>query len=370
VKAIRFLDLVAIHASIRDELDDAYRRVMESGQYVLEREVEAFEREFADYCGGRYCVSTGNGLDALQLVLRAWGIGEGDEVVVPATTFIATWLAVSHTGARPVPVECDVGTQNIEPALIGRAITPRTRAIIAVHLFGQTADMDLVLDVARRHGLPVLEDAAQAHGAVYKGRRAGTLGHAAAFSFYPAKNLGALGDAGGVVTDDEELATRVRMLRNYGAREKYHHDSRGFNSRLDALQAAFLRVKLRYLDGWNERRRALARRYLRSLRDIERLSLPEVPGWSDPVWHLFVVRHPHRDELRRWLRDVGVETHLHYPVPPHLSEAYREFGWKRGDFPTTEEFAATCVSLPMGPHLTEDDVDRVVSRVRAFVADA
>lgn len=361
-----FLDLRPAYEELREELDAAYRRVVASGRYVLEREIEGFEHEFATYCGARHCIGVGNGLDALHLVLRACDIHEGDEVIVPATTFIATWLAVSYAGATPVPVDCDPHTQNLDPARVADAVGPRTRAIIPVHLFGQPADLDPILEVGRRHGLRVIEDAAQAHGARYKGKRVGDLGDAAAFSFYPAKNLGALGDAGAVVTDNGDLAARVRALRNYGSKEKYRHEVQGFNSRLDALQAAVLRVKLGHLDAWNHRRRAVARRYLTELAALSGLELPLAPEWSEPVWHLFVVRHKSRDELRGWLRAEGVETLLHYPRPPHLSGAYRHRGWKEGAFPVAEAFARTCLSLPIGPHLLDAQVDHVIASLKAY----
>jgi dTDP-4-amino-4,6-dideoxygalactose transaminase len=361
-----FLDLQPAYEELRDELDGAYRRVMESGRYVLEREVEGFEQEFATYCGAQHCIGVGNGLDALHLILRGWGIHEGDEVVVPAMTAIATWLAVSYSGATPVPVDCDPRTQNLDAAQLREAVSPRTRAIIAVHLFGQPADLDPILEVGRRHGLRVIEDVAQAHGARYKGRRVGSLGDAAGFSFYPTKNLGALGDAGAVVTNDDDLAAKVRLIRNYGAKEKYYEVVKGFNSRLDALQAAFLRVKLRHLDAWNDRRRALARRYLRDLAGIPGLGLPLMPEWSEPVWHLFVVRHAHRDELRGRLNAEGVGTLLHYPVPPHLSQAYADRRWTTGAFPATEAFSRTCLSLPLSPHVTEVQAEHVISSVRGY----
>lgn len=367
--SIPFLDLRPAYEELRDELDAAYRRVMASGQYVLEREVEGFEHEFATYCGARRGIGVGNGLDALHLILRACGIREGDEVTVPATTFIATWLAVSYTGATPVPVDCQPHTQNLDPSRLSEAVGPRTRAIIVVHVFGQPAEMDPILEVGRRHGLRIVEDAAQAHGARYRGRRVGSLGDAAAFSLYPTKNLGALGDAGTVVTNDERLAESVRSMRNYGSREKYRHEEQGFNSRLDALQAAFLRVKLTHLDAWNDRRRAIAHRYLRELAGIPGLELPRVPEWSEPVWHLFVIRHSRRDELRRWLNAEGVETLLHYPVPPHLSGAYADRGWKEGAFPVAEASSRTSLSLPMGPHLTDAQARHVISSLRAYFGE-
>lgn len=360
---VPFLDLRAPYLELKEELDAAYLRAMESGWYVLGREVRLFEEEFAAYCGAERCVGVANGLDALHLILRSYGIGDGDEVIVPANTYIATWLAVSYAGARPVPVEPDERTYNIDPDRLEAAMTPRTRAVIAVHLYGQPADMDPIVEVARRHGLKVIEDAAQAHGARYKGRRVGALGDAAGFSFYPAKNLGAAGDGGAVVTDDAELADRVRVLRNYGSRVKYHNEVKGLNSRLDELQAALLRVKLSRLDEWNSRRRDVAARYLEALDGVPDLALPFVPGWAEPVWHLFVARHPQRDALQRHLADSGIGTLIHYPIPPHLSGAYAGEGWESGDFPITEAMAGEILSLPMGPHLRESQVDEVARSI-------
>ena len=320
---VPFLDLKAASQELKVELDAAYRLVMESGSYILGEKVEAFEQEFATYCGARHCIGVANGLEALHLILRAYNIGPGDEVIVPANTYIATWLAVSHAGATPVPVEPDSQTYNVAPERIAAAITPRTRCIIPVHLYGQPADMDSILEIAKGNDLKVIEDAAQAHGARYKDRRTGSLGDAAGFSFYPGKNLGALGDAGAVVTSDDALADRVRVLRNYGSRVKYHNEVQGFNSRLDPLQAAFLRVKLRHLEEWNDRRRVLASRYLESLRGVPELLLPYVPEWAEPAWHLFVVRHPRRDALQQHLNRTGIGTLIHYPIPAHLSLAYK-----------------------------------------------
>jgi dTDP-4-amino-4,6-dideoxygalactose transaminase len=360
---VPFLDVGASYAELRTEIDAAYRRVMESGWYILGEEVEAFEREWAAFCGTAHCVGVGNGLEALHLVLRAWGIGEGDEVIVPSNTYIATWLAVSYAGATPVPVEPDEGTYDIDPARIEAAVSDRTRAILPVHLYGQTADMDPINEIAARHGLKVLEDAAQAHGARYKGRRAGSLGHAAGWSFYPGKNLGAFGDAGAVTTDDGELADRVRVLRNYGSRVKYLNEVKGFNSRLDPLQAAFLRVKLGHLDEWNARRRAVAAHYLEALADVPDLTLPRVPTWAEPMWHQFVVRHPRRDALQAALLAQGVGTMIHYPIPPHLSTAYAELGVAPGAHPIAEALANTVLSLPIGPHLGAQMVRAVVEEI-------
>jgi len=359
---VPFLDLKAPYIELKDELDEACARVLGSGWYIMGRECESFEAEFADFCGSRYCVGVGNGLDALHLILRAYGIGEGDEVIVPANTYIATWLAVSYAGATPVPVEPDGRTYNIDPSLMERAVTPRTKAVIAVHLYGQPADMDAVVEVAKRHGLKVIEDAAQAHGARCRGRRAGSLGDAAGFSFYPTKNLGALGDGGAVTTDDGVLADRVRVLKNYGSRVRYCNEVKGFNSRLDELQAALLRVKLARLDEWNARRKAAAVRYMAGLENLH-LVLPYVPEWSEPAWHLFAVRHPERDALREKLESHGIGTLIHYPVPPHLSEAYRDMGYREGSFPITERVAREIVSLPIGPHISGSDLEHVLSSV-------
>ncbi|MCR4399292.1 MAG: DegT/DnrJ/EryC1/StrS family aminotransferase, partial [Syntrophomonadaceae bacterium] len=322
---VPFLDLPRLHGEIQGELEAAFRRVVAGGSFVLGEEVAVFEREFAAYCGTRHCIGVGSGLDALHLLLRAAGIGPGDEVLVPANTFIATWLAVAHAGATPVPVEPDPHTYNLDPDRLEEAITPRTRAVVAVHLYGQPADMDRILAVARRHGLRVFEDAAQAHGARYKGRRTGSLADAAGFSFYPAKNLGALGDGGAVTTDDDELAARVRWLRNYGSPARSLHQLAGFNSRLDELQAALLRVKLPHLDRWNRLRACLAEAYSQALADSGVIP-PWVPEWAEPAWHLYVVRSRQRGRLQEGLARAGVATLIHYPVCPHLQGAFRHLG--------------------------------------------
>jgi dTDP-4-amino-4,6-dideoxygalactose transaminase len=363
---VPFLDVKAAYRELQPALDAAYRRVMESGSYILGEEVDAFEREFAAYCGVKHCIGVGDGLDALVLILRAIGIAAGDEVVVPANTYIATWLAVSHVGASPVPVEPNPRTSNLDPERLEAAITRRTRAIIAVHLYGQPAEMQSILEVGRRFGLSVIEDAAQAHGALYQGKRAGQLADAAGFSFYPAKNLGAFGDAGTVVTNNDALADSVRVLRNYGSRKKYYNEVKGFNSRLDSLQAAFLRVKLKYLDEWNQRRRTLACRYLADLTDTPGLILPEMAKDVEPVWHLFVVRHSQRDALQQHLNGRGIGTLVHYPVPPHLSAAYTKCGGKRGDLPITEQLADTVLSIPMGPHVDIEATMSVIKAIKAF----
>lgn len=365
---VPFLELRSTYMELRTELDDAFRRVMESGSYLFGEELNAFEREYAAYCGTKHCVGVGNGLDALHLILRAYEIGQGDEVIVPAHTFIATWLAVSYAGATPVPVEVNPQSYNMAADRIETALSPRTRAIMPVHLYGQPAEMDAIMALARRHGLKVIEDNAQACGARYKGRRTGALGDAAGHSFYPGKNLGAFSDAGAVTTDDDTLAERIRALRNYGARRKYVHDYKGFNSRMGELQAAFLRVKLRHLDAWNQRRRRVAAIYLRELQGVPGLILPHVPDWAEPVWHLFVVRHPQRDRLQLALAEAGIGTLIHYPIPPHLSGAYADDTWPRGAFPISESLADTVLSLPIGPHMTEEQTATVVMAVKEVTA--
>jgi len=363
VITIPFLDFVGPYEELKPQLDEAYFRFMKSAWYILGKEVEAFEEEYAAYCNSKYCIGVANGLEALHLILRAYGIGKGDEVIVPSNTYIATWLAVSYADAAPVPVEPDPETFNLDPARIEKAITPRTKAIMPVHLYGQPADMDPIMAIAEKHGLKVIEDNAQAQGALYKGRRTGNLGHAAGHSYYPGKNLGALGDAGAVTTDDAALADRIRTLRNYGSKKKYYNESKGYNSRLDELQAAFLRVKLHKLDEWNERRRKIAALYLSEM-PKGKVTLPKVPQWADPVWHLFVVRHPRRDGFQKALTDAGIGTLIHYPVPPHLSGAYADAGFTQGAFPIAEASAESVLSLPMGPHLSIEQAVKVVEAVK------
>ena len=353
---IPFLDLKAPYIELKDDLDAAYKRVMESGWYILGKEVAAFEDEFAAYSQAKHCIGVANGLDALHLIVRGYGIGHGDEVIVPSNTYIATWLAVTHAGATPVPVEPDVNSYNIDPTRMEAAITPKTKAIMVVHLYGQTADMDSINAIAQKHGLKVIEDCAQAHGALYKGRRAGSLGDAAGFSFYPGKNLGAIGDGGAVTTSDDQLAERLKVLRNYGSQVKYHNDVVGFNSRLDELQAAFLRVKLARLDKWNEQRRETAALYMKLLADVPGLIIPTVSQWAEPVWHLFVVRSTVRDLLQSTLTDCGIGTMIHYPIPPHLQPAYADLGYKNGDFPISEAVHSSIISLPMWPGISAEAV--------------
>jgi len=364
---VPFLDLHAVYQELKEDLDTAYKRVMDSGWFIMGAEVEAFEHEFASYCEAKHCIGVANGLEALHLILRAYDIGVGDEVIVPANTFIATWLAVTYAGAKPEPVEPDAFTYNLDPTLIEAAITPKTKAIIPVHLYGQPADMDPINEIAKRNRLIVIEDAAQAHGARYKGRLCGNLSHAAGFSFYPGKNLGALGDAGAIVTNDTKIAERVRMLHNYGSKEKYNHEFKGFNSRLDEMQAAFLRVKLRHLDEWNNRRKIIAAYYMEHLAELPALTLPTVPNWASPSWHIFAIQHNNREGLRQHLTEKGVGTIIHYPMPPHLSKAYQEVGSLKSAFAISEKIALSELSLPMGPHLRLDQTEYIVNTINEFL---
>jgi dTDP-4-amino-4,6-dideoxygalactose transaminase len=359
---IPFLDLSAAYRELKTEINTAVSRVLESGWYILGPEVEAFESEWAAYCEAKYAVGLANGLDALTLALRALDIGPNDEVIVPSNTYIATWLAVTGVGATPVPVEPDVATHNIDPARIEAAITSRTRALLPVHLYGQSADMDPILDIASRHGLRVIEDAAQAHGARYKGQRIGAHGDIVCWSFYPGKNLGALGDAGAITTNDTALAERVALLSNYGSRQKYVNEEVGVNSRLDPIQAAVLRVKLTVLDEWTERRRAVASAYTLGLAESG-LILPHVPDWAEPAWHLYVVRTPDRDRLQGRLSEAGIGTLIHYPIPPHMQKAYAGLGIAPKALPTARRLADDVVSLPVGPNLLMPEVNSIISEV-------
>ena len=364
---IPFLDLKAPYLELKQELDEAIARVVSSGWFIGGGEIDQFEADFAQYCGATHAVGVANGLDALHLALRAMDVGPGDEVIVPTNTYIATWLAVSQCGATPVPVEPDARTYNIDPALIEAAITSRTKVILPVHLYGQPADMDPILTIARKHGLRVLEDGAQAHGARYKGRRLGSHGDAVTWSFYPGKNLGAMGDAGAVTTDDPQIADRIRVLRNYGSRVKYVNEVQGYNSRLDPLQAAILRVKLAHLDEWNARRNVIAQLYSSGLTEYG-LTLPHVPDWAEPVWHLYVVQHPQRDALQQALANAGVGSLIHYPIPPHRQQAYATAAWHKGAFPLAEQMADQVLSLPSGPAMSESDVRQVIDAVKSGIA--
>jgi len=368
-----FLDLQAINAVNRDELIEACTRVIDSGWYITGNELSRFEREFADYCGSKHCIGVANGLDALILTLRAWKelgkLKDGDEVIVPANTYIASILAITENRLVPVLVEPDETSFNLCPRKAEAAITPRTRAILAVHLYGQLADMPALLEVAQRHNLLLLEDAAQAHGASTGGRKAGNWGHAAGFSFYPGKNLGALGDAGAITTSDDELAQTLRALRNYGSHEKYKNLYQGVNSRLDEIQAAILSVKLKYLDEHTRQRRAIAQLYLDGISNPA-ISLPLAPGVSaltrsEHVWHLFVIRCEQRASLQQYLVDCGVQTLIHYPIPPHQQQAYRE--WNDRQLPLTQRIHQQVLSLPMGPTLSTEDAQTVIAACNQWV---
>lgn len=364
MKRIPYLDLKQANQPLEDELSDAFQQVLHSGWFILGKAVETFEEDFASYIGTKYCIGVGNGLEALHLILRAYGIGDGDEVIVPSNTYIATWLAITYIGATPVPVEPDPSTYNLDPDRIESAITGATRAILPVHLYGQSAEMDPIIEIAERHSLVVIEDAAQAQGAAYLDRKCGNLGHAAGFSFYPGKNLGALGDAGAVTTNDDALASKVLALRNYGSQKKYHNEVLGFNSRLDELQAAFLSVKLPYLDGWNAHRREIASFYSEQLSKIPSLTIPFVPDRATPIWHIYPLCTEKRDQLQAFLKHNGVETLIHYPIPPHLSKAYAFMGYSEGDFPIAERIAKTELSLPIGPDLTLEMAEYVVQKIQ------
>jgi dTDP-4-amino-4,6-dideoxygalactose transaminase len=358
---VPFVDLKAVREELGAELDSAVARVLDSGWYLLGTELEEFEAAFAEYCGVAHCVGVGSGLSALELSLKAAGVGPGDEVIVPAYTWIATWTAVTLAGARPVGVDVLEGTYNVDPEAAASAVGPRTAAIVPVHLRGEPAEIEPLRRLAADNGLFLLEDAAQAHGARAGGRRAGSLGDAGAFSFYPAKNLGSLGDGGAVTTDDAELAERLRKLRNYGMRDRYEIETAGINSRLDEIGAAVLRAKLPHLDDWNRRRRAIADRYREALADEAAVALPQPPAWAEPVWHLFVVGHDDRDAVQARLTERGVQTLVHYPVLPHLAPPYLEAGFARGAFPVAERLSKRALSLPIYPQLAESDADRAMT---------
>jgi dTDP-4-amino-4,6-dideoxygalactose transaminase len=380
--SVPFQDFKAAYQELKAELDDAYFRFMESGWYVLGKELTAFEEEYAHYCEAKHCVGVANGLDALHLALRAMNIGPGDEVIVPSNTYIATWLAVTQVGAIPVAVEPDPATFNLDPTRVEDAVTARTKVILSVNLYGQPCDYDPLLAIASKHGLKLAIDNAQAQGAFYKGRRVGGIADIECHSFYPSKNLGAFGEAGAITTNDPELADKVRVLRNYGSRVRYHNEVAGYNSRLDELQAAFLRVKLRHLDEWNARRTAIAEQYLSALRPLASdlrypssglrppasdISLPIIPEWASPVWHLFVIRHPQRDLLQQHLTDQGIQTIIHYPIPPHLSGAYSDSCLLSPvSLPIAEQLAKEVLSLPIGPQMPIDSVSSVVNAIKSF----
>jgi dTDP-4-amino-4,6-dideoxygalactose transaminase len=363
---VPFVDLSAQYPTIAPEINEAVAKVIQGTDFILGREVNLFEEEFAAFCEAKYAVGVDSGTSALELALRAYDIGPGDEVITAANTFIASALAISHAGAKPVLVDVDPYTHTIDVAGISKAITSRTRAILPVHLYGHPAHMDPIRQLALKHGLVVIEDACQAHGARYKGKRAGSLGDAAAFSFYPGKNLGAFGDGGMVVTNDREIAKRLEMLRNYGQKEKYHHQFRGYNRRLDTLQAAILRVKLKYLEKWNAARRWNAKLYQEFLDGFGIVTPTEAAG-AESVWHLYVIRTENRDMLRESLLSKGISAGIHYPIPIHLQPAYKDLGHKRGDFPITEAHAQRILSLPMYAELTPESIKYVARCIEAVL---
>ncbi len=362
---ISFSSFDAMHNEIKEKIVEKFKEVYEKNWYIQGQEVELFEKEFAEYCGAKYCVGCGNGLDALFLILKAYGIGLGDEVIVPSNTYIATALAVSYTGAKPVFVEPELETYNIDPERIEEKITDRTKAIMAVHLYGKPAKMDKIKAIAEQHELRLIEDAAQAHGAEYKGKKVGSLGDAAGFSFYPGKNLGALGDAGAVVTDDKSLADKVRALGNYGSDYKYHHIYQGHNSRLDELQAAFLRIKLRNLERWTVDRRNTAKLYEQQIKQSD-IILPTESEGEKHVYHIFAIRSNRRDKLETYLNEKGIGTNKHYPIPMHLQGAYKELGMKKGDLPLAEEISATQLSIPMYYGMTPEEISYVIDTINRF----
>ncbi|MED0652873.1 DegT/DnrJ/EryC1/StrS family aminotransferase [Anoxybacillus geothermalis] len=362
---IPFLDLKKINLQYKKEIEAAMARVLESGWYILGKEVEKFEEEFAAYCGTKYAIGVANGLDALTLILKAYDIGEGDEVIVPANTYIATILAISANGATPVLVEPDINSYNLDPSKIEEKITSKTKAIMVVHLYGQVANMDPINEIAKKYNLKVIEDAAQAHGAVYGDKRAGSLGDVAGFSFYPSKNLGALGDGGAITTNDDELAEKLRALRNYGSHEKYKNLFKGVNSRLDEIQAAILRVKLKYLDKDNEKRRQIAEYYLNHIKN-EKVILPIIENGNrlSHVWHLFVVKVENRERFQKYLKENGIQTSIHYPIPPHKQKAYEE--WSHCSFSISEKIHKTVISLPISPVLAFEHVKKIVKIINEY----
>lgn len=362
---IPFVNFKPMHDEIRNDIAKVFEEVYNSNWFILGDKVSVFEKNFSEYIGTKYCIGTGNGLDSLSLILKGYDIGKGDEIIVPSNTYIATALAVSYTGAVPVFLEPDIGTYNINANLIENAITDKTKAILVVHLYGQTAQMNQIQQIAKRHNLLLIEDCAQAHGATFEGKNAGTFGNAAGFSFYPGKNLGALGDGGAVVTDDEQLAKKVAALRNYGSYQKYYNEYKGVNSRLDELQAAFLSVKLRNLDRWNEDRKRIAKLYIEGINN-KNIILPYVIYEANPVWHVFAVRCSRRNELQEYLDANDIHTVIHYPIPIHLQEAYKGLGYKKGDFPIAEKISEEVLSLPMWYGMNDSEIEYIVDKLNKF----
>ena len=360
---IKFLDLYKINERFRVEFDKKVKEVLDSGWYIHGKQDELFEKHFAEFCGVKHCIGCANGLDALNLIIKGFGFKEGDEIIVPANTYIASILAISENGCTPVLVEPDINTYNINPDLIEEKITKNTKAIMVVHLYGQAVRMDKIWQVAKKHGLKIIEDSAQAHGAVYNGKKTGSLGDASGFSFYPGKNLGCLGDGGCVTTNDDELAARIRAIANYGSDRKYHHIYKGINSRLDEFQAAFLDVKLPYLDKHNSRRREISKYYRENIKN-PKIILPKVYDENAHVWHIFAVRTQRRDEFQKYLADNGIQTIIHYPTPPHKQDAYKE--WNELSYPITEEIHNTVLSLPISPVITDEEAARVVEVINEY----
>ncbi len=366
MKPIPFLSFEKMHAQIKREMLHAFEKVYDSYWYILGKEVETFEKQYAQYSHVQYCVGVGNGLDAIIIALKTLNIGKGDSVLVPSNTYIATWLAVSYVGAEIIPVEPDEKTYNIQPENIEAAIKENTKAIIPVHLYGQICEMDKIMQIAQKYNLFVIEDNAQAQGSFFKGKISGSWGHINATSFYPGKNLGALGDAGAITTNDAVLYQKAKTIRNYGSQKKYYNEVKGINSRLDEMQAAFLQVKLKYLDEWNKERQQIAQWYFETLNDEKNIILPYIHPDATSNFHLFVIRTKKRNELQEYLHKNNIGTLIHYPVPPHLQEAYKDLNYKKGDFPIAEEIADTCLSLPMYPGLEKKDIEYIASKIKNF----
>lgn len=357
---IPFLNLEPMHSEIRNEILSTFKKIYDKNSFILGHSVDSFEQEFSKYCNTNYCISCGNGLDALSIILRGYDIGDGDEVIVPSNTFIATALAVSYVGAKVVFVEPDIKTFNIDVNKIEEAITPKTKAIIAVHLYGRPAEIDKIKVICKKYNLKLIEDAAQSHGAIYNGKKTGNLGDAAGFSFYPGKNLGALGDGGCILTNDNVLAQKVRAIRNYGSTIKYNNEYKGVNSRLDELQAEFLRIKLPYLNRWNTHRQKSAKLYLEGINN-SKIIIPCINSVNESIWHIFIVRTEYRDKLVNYLKDNGIETLIHYPIPIHLQKAYVDLGYKSGDFPVAETISKTVLSLPIWYGMKDDEINYVIN---------
>jgi dTDP-4-amino-4,6-dideoxygalactose transaminase len=366
MSAIPFLNFEPMHKLIRSEILKSFQDVYDSNWFVMGKKLELFEKEYADFNNTKYAIGVSNGLDALHLALKSLNVTKGDEVIVPSNTYIATALAVSYVGATPIFVEPDANTYNINPANIEVAVTSKTKAIMPVHLYGQACDMDAIMAIAKKHNLFVIEDNAQAHGATFNGKITGSFGNANGTSFYPGKNLGALGDAGAVTTNDEDLQKKITILRNYGSQKKYNNEVIGFNMRLDELQAAFLSIKLKHLTEWTKQRVEIANKYNRALKNIGDLILPMVHSSATHVYHLYVVKTKNRTELQKHLSDKGIGTLIHYPIPPHLQNAYNFLNYKKGDFPIAEEIANTCLSLPIWPGMTDEDIDCVCNAVKSY----